>query len=154
DGLIGSHGISPAAEYLQALDRHFAQQMPPASPAWNLPTLLWINSRDWFLHAICAAGTLLALLLMAGVLPLPSLVLLWLLYLSLFHVGQEFLSFQWDILLLETGFVAIFVAPWGWRSKFLADRHPPRLAIFLVWWLLFRLMLESGAVKLTWSNWA
>jgi lipase maturation factor 1 len=64
-----------------------------------------------------------------------------------------FLSFQWDILLLETGFVAIFMAPFAMRSRFLADRHPPRLAIWLVWWLLFRLMFESGAVKLTWNAW-
>jgi hypothetical protein len=64
-----------------------------------------------------------------------------------------FLSFQWDILLLETGFVAIFVAPLGLRSRFLADQHPPRLAVCLVWWLLFRLMFESGIVKLTWNHW-
>jgi hypothetical protein len=81
---------------------------------------------------------------------MPMLFLLWILYLSLFHVGQVFLSFQWDILLLEAGFLAIFLPPIGlWlRSGY----HCPRLAIWLVWWLLFRLMFESGAVKLTWND--
>jgi len=45
------------------------------------------------------------------------------------------------------------MAPFSVRSRFLADRHPPRLAIWLVWWLLFRLMFESGVVKLTWNAW-
>ncbi|HTQ37657.1 MAG TPA: lipase maturation factor family protein, partial [Pirellulales bacterium] len=151
DGLIGDHGILPLADHLDRLKQIFAQQTPPLSPVWNFPTLAWLNPHDGFLHVLCAGGTVLSLMLIAGLLPLPVLVLLWLDYLSLFHAGQVFLGFQWDILLLETGFAAIFLAPFVVRSKFLADRHPPRLAIWLLWWLLFRLMLESGAVKLTWN---
>ena len=151
-GLVGDHGLLPAANFLDTVERHFADQDPPASPVGKIPTLAWINADDGFLHLLCAAGTLLSVTLILGVLPLPTLILLWFAYLSLFHVGQVFLSFQWDILLLETGFIAIFIAPWVLRSKFLADRHPPRLAIWLVWWLLFRLMFESGAVKLTWND--
>ncbi len=153
DGLVGEHGILPATNYLDAVDQHFARQDPPASPVWNLPTLAWISASDGFLHVLCATGTLLSLLLIAGLLPTPALILLWLIYLSLFHVGQVFLSFQWDILLLETGFLAIFMAPFALRSKFLADPHPPRLAIWIAWWLLFRLMFESGAVKISWNDW-
>ena len=153
NGLVGDHGILPLANYLDAVDQHFSQATPPASPGWNLPTLAWISPHDGFLNILCGAGTTLSVMLIAGLLPLPTLVLLWGIYLSLFHAGQDFLSFQWDILLLETGFAAIFLAPFSWRSKFLADRHPPRLAIWLLWWILFRLMLESGAVKLTWNTW-
>jgi predicted DCC family thiol-disulfide oxidoreductase YuxK len=153
DGLIGDHGILPVTNYLDAAKHQFAAMSAPVSPVWNLPTLAWINAHNGFLHLLCAAGTLLSILLVLGLLPLPSLVLLWLAYLSLFHAGQEFLGFQWDILLLETGAVAIFMAPWTLRWRWLAGRHPPRIAIWLVWWLLFRLMFESGAVKLTWSNW-
>ena len=66
------------------------------------------------------------------------------LYLSLVNVSQEFLSYQWDILLLETGFLAIFL---GYS----------RVIVWLFRWLLFRLMFLSGAVKLlsgdaTWRN--
>jgi hypothetical protein len=153
DGLVGDHGILPINNYLDRAQRFFSQQSPPASPIWNLPTLAWINPHDGFLHLLCGAGAVLSLMLILGLLPIPTLVLLWLDYLSLFHAGQAFLSFQWDILLLETGFVAIFLAPFALRSRFLTDRHPPRLAIWLVWWLLFRLMFESGIVKLTWNVW-
>jgi lipase maturation factor 1 len=150
DGLLGDHGILPASDYLERTHQIFSQQKPPMSDVWNVPTLVWLSPHTSFLHVLCAAGTLLSLMLVFGLLPLPALMLLWVDYLSFVHVGQDFLSFQWDILLLETGFVAIFLAPFAWRSKFLADRHPPRLALWLAWWLLFRLMLESGAVKLTW----
>ncbi len=152
DGLVGDHGILPASSYLDAVKLHCTQAQPPLSPVWQLPTLAWISPHDAFLNLLCAAGTILSCLLIVGVLPLPALVLLWISYLSLFHVGQDFLSFQWDILLLETGFVAIFLAPFAWRSRLRTDPHPPRLAIWLVWWLLFRLMFESGAVKLTWNH--
>jgi hypothetical protein len=151
-GLVGDHGLLPVENFLDAVKQHFAARDPPASPIWNVPTLLWISPHDGLLHLICGAGTLFSLMLMAGMLPLPTLAMLWVCYLSLFYAGQDFLSFQWDILLLETGFLAMFVAPAKWRSRFLADRHPSRLAIWLVWWLLFRLMLESGAVKLTWND--
>lgn len=152
DGLVGEHGILPAETFLEAAEQHFSQQDPPVSPVWHLPTLAWISPQDGMLHALCAAGALVSLLLILGIAPIPALIFLWLAYLSLFHVGQVFLSFQWDILLLETGFVAIFVAPFTLRSRLFGDRHPPRLAIWLVWWLLFRLMFESGAVKLTWND--
>ena len=151
-GLVGAHGILPVQNFLPAVAQHFSQQVPPESPTWNLPTLAWLGASDSFLKFLCGAGTVLSVMLIVGLLPIPTLVLLWMSYLSLFHVGQVFLGFQWDILLLEAGFLAIFAAPWTWRSKFLADQHPSRLAIWLVWWLLFRLMLESGAVKLTWNN--
>lgn len=150
--LVGDNGILPLADFLAAVEQHFAQHEPPASPVWHVPTLAWISPHDSFLHLLCAVGTLFSLLLVAGVLPVPMLLGLWLCYLSLLHAGQVFLSFQWDILLLETGFVAMFVAPLVVRSRFLADRHPPLAALWLVWWLLFRLMFESGVVKLTWND--
>jgi hypothetical protein len=152
-GLVGDRGILPVASFLSAAQHYFETLNPPASPFWNLPTLLWLSPHDGMLHLVCALGTAASLMLMAGLLPMPSLVLSWACYLSLFHAGQVFLSFQWDILLLETGFIALFMAPFAWRSRFLADPRPPRLAMWLVWWLLFRLMLESGAVKLTWNDW-
>jgi lipase maturation factor 1 len=153
DGLIGTHGIAPAARFLQAIADQCARAHPPVSPYWNLLTLAWLNSSDAFLNFLCLAGAFLSFLVMLGILQLPCLIMLWALYVSLYHVGQEFLSFQWDILLLETGFAAVFLAPTKPRSRLFTDRHPPRLALWLIWWLLFRLMLESGAVKLTWNRW-
>ncbi|MGB6041770.1 MAG: lipase maturation factor family protein [Pirellulales bacterium] len=151
DGLIGSNGITPVQEYLPQVARHYENQVPPESSRWNVPTLAWISSSDRFLHLLCAAGSFASVLLMIGVLPMPSLIFLWACYLSLVHAGQVFTSFQWDILLLETGFIAIFLAP-ILRSRLFKDAHPPRLALWLLWWLLIRLMFESGVVKLTWND--
>jgi len=74
--------------------------------------------------------------------------LLWFGYLSLLTVGSPFLSFQWDILLLETGFLTLFLAPFT-LTEIRRSPDPPRLLSWLFRWLLFRLMFASGVVKLT-----
>jgi lipase maturation factor 1 len=144
DGLIGEHGILPVAEYLPA-----AREQIGGNALFILPTLSWLNSSDAFLHFLCGAGAVISILLMAGFLPVISLVLLFAFYLSLTIAGQTFLSFQWDILLLETGFLAIFFAPARWRIG--GDRDAPisRVGHFLLKLLLFKLMVMSGVVKLT-----
>jgi len=53
-------------------------------------------------------GCFLSLSLLIGFQPRLSLIALFILYLSLAHAGQIFLNFQWDYLLLESGFLAIF----------------------------------------------
>jgi lipase maturation factor 1 len=144
EGLIGEQGISPIGQYLQLAREHLGANAP-----FLLPTLCWIDSSDAFLHFLCGAGAVVSVLLMAGLVPVLSLVLLFILYLSLTIAGQTFLSFQWDILLLEAGFLAIFFAPWRWRMN--GDREAPfsRAGFFLLKLLLFKLMLMSGVVKLT-----
>lgn len=142
-GLIGSRGILPAREYLAA-----AQAQAGPERFRLVPTLAWLDPSDSTLRFLCAAGMLLSLLLILGVLPVPSLAGLWLLYLSFVSIGQDFLSFQWDTLLLETGFLAIFFAPMTFLPRFRSETPPSRLALWLLRWLLFRLMLGSGIVKL------
>ncbi len=129
-GLIGSHGILPAGDYLQAIYDRFGSQ------SYGLvPTVFWLNSGDAFLKAVCVAGAVLALVLIAGYAQRLILIVLFLLYLSLVSAGQDFLTFQWDALLLETGFLAIF----------LGDAP---MVVWLFRWLLFRLVFLSGAMKL------
>jgi hypothetical protein len=70
------------------------------------------------------------------------------LYLSLFSVCRVFLSYQWDTLLLETGFLAIFLTPLECVPHFPSITPPPPVILWLLWWLLFRLMFSSGFVKL------
>ena len=103
---------------------------------------------DTWLRGVCVGGVALAMLLIAGVAPAALLPLLWAAYLSLSMWCGPFLSFQWDALLLETGLLAIFIAPDTWRDRLRTAADPPRLAVWLMWWLLFRLMVGSGAVKL------
>jgi len=142
-GLIGSHGILPAGEYLAAV------RAQAGTAGYSLaPTLAWLDASDLGLELLCGAGTLLSLLLIAGVLPLPTLALLWGLYLSLVNIGQDFLSFQWDALLLEAGFLAILFAPGGVLPRPVTEAPPSRAALWLLRWLLLRLMFQSGVVKL------
>ncbi len=139
EGLVGSRGILPAARYLAA-----AHQELGAEAYWLIPSIFWLAHSDVFLLAVCIAGAAISIVLILGYLERLSLVCLYLFYLSLCTAGQDFLSFQWDILLLEAGFLAIFLG----HSK---------VVVLLFRWLLFRLMFLSGAVKLmshdpTWRN--
>jgi len=188
-GLIGQKGLLPASRVLEILH----QQVGPAR-YWYFPTLAWLSSSDGFLKFLAGGGAAISLLVIAGTLTGPALALLWLFYLSLVTIGGDFMSFQWDVLLLEAGFLAIFLAgteivspPWRRsRSRRAAeilkspDRRSgtaeardaqsalassignrqlagsvscspspvPSALLWLLRWLLFRLMLSSGLAKL------
>jgi predicted DCC family thiol-disulfide oxidoreductase YuxK len=144
DGLIGSNGIIPVGEFLPAARAQLGDRALSI-----LPTLCWFNSSDAFLHFLCGGGVVLSLLLIFGIAPALSLVALVVFYLSITIAGQTFLSFQWDILLLETGFLSIFLAPWRLWPKRGTDPPVSRAALFLLKLLLFKLMIMSGVVKLT-----
>jgi predicted DCC family thiol-disulfide oxidoreductase YuxK len=145
-GLIGSNGILPVPQLMH----FYKQQMPEGAIARYLsePTLCWWSVSDASLRWQCRAGAVLSLLLIAGVAPVPCLLLLWLLYLSLVTVGNIFLGYQWDNLLLETGLLAIFFAPFRPWLSVRHEHEPSRIALWLLRWLLFRLMFASGCVKL------
>ena len=96
-GLVGEHGILPAVRFLD-----WAHSIYGAGAYRLLPTIFWLDANDTALVTLAWAGAALGFLLMFGVRPRLLLVLLWLLYLSLSVVGQDFLSFQWDALLLES----------------------------------------------------
>ncbi|MDA1093106.1 MAG: lipase maturation factor family protein [Acidobacteria bacterium] len=151
-GLIGANGILPATDYF---DRLFDTLGPTAYA--DYPSLLWFSSSDLTLTTLCAAGVVLSGLLVAGIGPRVVLWMLWVSYLSLTIGGQTFLAFQWDTLLLETGLLACFYAPPGWRPGLATQTPPAPVARWLIWWLLFRLMFLSGVTKLasgdpTWAN--
>jgi predicted DCC family thiol-disulfide oxidoreductase YuxK len=148
-GLIGSNGILPVGPYMSGAAHYFDANGVGINRFRLLPTLSWFSTSDSFLHFECAAGTVLSCLLIIGIAPTPCLFLLWLIYLSLATVGRDFLGFQWDNLLLEAGFVAIFFAPLQLWPRPSREAPPSRLVLWLFRWLLFRLMFESGVVKLT-----
>jgi predicted DCC family thiol-disulfide oxidoreductase YuxK len=128
-GLIGSHGISPVAEYLRALREYYG------APYWQVPTVFWLNAGDRMIKAVGVAGICLSVLVFLGVRWRILRVALFVLYLSLVTADQEFMGYQWDALLLEAGFLAILLG------------YAP-IVIWLYRWLLFRLIFLSGAVKL------
>jgi hypothetical protein len=103
DGLIGSQGILPVANYLQGM-----REALGAGAYWYAPTVFWANSSDLALRVAWIAGALLAIVLMLGFFRRVCLIALLILYISISTAGQDFWSFQWDILLTEAGFLAIF----------------------------------------------
>lgn len=156
-GLIGHNGILPEDRFMPAVRQACDQQGIGMDRFRLVPTLCWLDSSDGFLQFQCAAGTILAIVLIFGIAPAPSLALLWLLYLSLTTVGREFLEFQWDNLLLEAGFLSIFFAPLRLLPNLSKEAPPSRIVLWLLRLLLFKLMFSSGCVKLasgdpTWRN--
>jgi hypothetical protein len=143
-GLIGSDGISPMRDVFPFVEQNFSG----LRPYLRFPTLMWISHSDAFLTALWITGALCALLLIFRVAPALMLFACWLIYLSLVTAGQVFMSFQWDILLLEVGFLAIFLAPFNLRPSAISQNVPSPIVMWLFRWLVFRLMFASGLVKL------
>jgi predicted DCC family thiol-disulfide oxidoreductase YuxK len=131
EGLVGHAGILPLHDYLEA-----AYQDLGSGAYRILPTLFWLDWSDTALIAGTFIGTVLGMLVILGRWTRPALVGLFALYLSCVHAGQDFMSFQWDSLLLETGFLAIFLADGS------------RIVVWLYRWLVFRYFLLAGAAKL------
>jgi len=142
-GLVGEEGIAPVGEFLKRVTASVGTER-----YWQVPTLCWIDPSDASLMWQCYGGAVLAGVLILGVAPVPILVALWALFFSLSTVGDVFLWFQWDTLLLETGLLAIFLGPFRLWSRPSREPSPSFLAIWLIRWLLFRLMFLSGVVKL------
>lgn len=143
DGLLGRRGLLPAADFLAQARR----QLGPQAWRW-LPTLAWLNPGDAALHALARGGLALALLALLGLGTRAAYAALWLCYLSLCVAGQDFLGFQWDNLLLEAGLLAALSAPWSLWDRPDRPQAPGVLQLWAYRWLLFRLMLRSGLVKL------
>jgi predicted DCC family thiol-disulfide oxidoreductase YuxK len=144
DGLIGHDGIAPLTPWLDQIRDHFGVQA-----YWLYPTLCWLSPTDGFLNLLCGAGAGLSVLLLFEVAPALCLALLWLIYLSIAVVGQVFMNFQWDYLLLETGLFSVFLAPLRLLPSSRSETPISPWAHFILRWLLFRLMFMSGVVKLT-----
>lgn len=133
-GLIGKEGILPINRYLALISHHFGK-----TRVYHIPSLFWINCSDTALMSVVALGTLLSIFLFFNVYPAIVLPLLFILYLSIVSVGQDFLSFGWESFLLEITFNAFFLS--------LTPVPNPLIWISLNL-LLFRFHFQGGAVKL------
>lgn len=142
-GLIGEQGIQPVTEFLAEVSRQFGSRA-----FWAVPTVFWWVHSEYALEMIVWSGAVVAAVAAIGRPHTPgqkaAFVLLFVYYVSIVNGGQIFMGYQWDFLLLEAGFLAIFLKPAFGR-------------VWLFRWLLFRLMFESGCVKLlshdpTWRN--
>lgn len=140
--LVGQGGLIP---FQPALETFHAKA---GSLAYVIaPTLTWLNGSDQFLRGLCTAGAIAAVFVMLDILTVPALIVCYACYLSLFTVGQEFMAFQWDLLLLETCFLSILLAITR-RWKPTVGGGPASLVTWIFRWLVFRLFFFSGVAKL------
>ncbi|MBU8898009.1 lipase maturation factor family protein [Corallococcus sp. M34] len=142
-GLYGARGIRPIREVVDPPLRASTAR----HRAWRAPSVFWWGASDAALVRGCRAGQALSVALLFDVAPRLSATLLWGLYLSYVSLGREFLSFQWDVLLLEMGLLAALTAPGGLRPG-LGRHEPAAWEVLLFRLLVFRLYLGSGLSKL------
>ena len=135
--LLGERGLLPVPDFVRAVS--FGRS----------PSLFHFRYSDPLLLAVAWSGVALAAVAALGLFEGPEWpvaltmmiwALLWVLYLSIVNVGQTFYSFGWESLLLEAGFLAIFLGP--------ATTTPQFSLILLLRWLLFRVEFGAGMIKM------
>ncbi|BBZ73053.1 lipase maturation factor family protein [Mycobacterium paraseoulense] len=133
--LIGEHGIQPVPRFLAG------------QSFWRTPSLFHLRYSDRLFSAASWFGAALSAAVVAGAadaVPLWAAMLMWLalwvLYLSIVNVGQTWYAFGWESLLLETGFLMIFLG-----NDAVA---PPVLTLWMARLLLFRVEFGAGLIKM------
>ncbi|WP_329222876.1 lipase maturation factor family protein [Streptomyces sp. NBC_01485] len=133
--LLGERGMLPIPRFVERV------------PFWTAPSLFHLRYSDRLFAAVAWTGCAVSGALLAGLdgqMPLWAGMLLWLapwaLYLSIVNVGQTWYSFGWESLLLETGFLAVFLGN--------DEVAPPVLVLFLLRWILFRVEFGAGLIKM------
>ena len=142
--LIGGHGLTPANHFLAAIQSQLGSS---TKCMWRVPTLFWFGLSDNLLSTFSWIGFALSLVVLAGYANAIILAILWMMYMSIVHVGQIWYGYGWEIQLLETGFLSIFLCPLLDGRPFPKCR-PPLLIIWLFRWLGFRIMIGAGLIKL------
>jgi hypothetical protein len=133
--LLGERGLSPVPAFLSKVR------------FWEAPSIFHLHYSDRFFSAVAALGLSLSVLVMSGWsdagplwLSLTVWLVLYVLYLSIVNVGQSFYGFGWESMLLEAGFFAAFLGP--------AEQAPSLVPVLALRWMLFRVELGAGLIKL------
>jgi hypothetical protein len=140
--LYGEHGLAPIAIDLPSL-----REQVGANAYWRFPTLFWFGASDGALLAGAVGGTLLSFAVLAGVTNGGVLLAMWILYGSYVHGTRYFYWYGWEMQLLETGLLAVFMCPWRSVRPLPAERVPV-VTIWLLKWIVFRVMIGSALIKL------
>lgn len=154
-GLYGNNGVLPARTQMDIKETEFAAKLQ------KKPTLLWFApyvgmDTEYMMDVLTLIGMFFSFtgFVAQRFCTKSTFTALWSLYYSVYQVGQTFMWFQWDILLLEAGFLCILIAPMRHKTTRSPKKQLPgppsdHVTFWLAKWLLFRLMFSSGIVKLT-----
>lgn len=141
--LIGEHGLLPVGNFLDLVRQSYGST---SAGFFKLPSLFWFWHSDVALLTASWVGLVLSLVVVAGYANAPLMAVLWALYLSIVHAGQEWYGYGWEIQLTETGFLAIFMCPLLDMRPF-PKRPTPWAIIILFRWLTWRIMVGAGMIK-------
>lgn len=128
--LLGDNGLLPVSLFLERV------AAGSDTPWLQVPSLMWLGHSDGFMLSLAWIGVALSLALVAGYIHVVQMLVLWMLYSSFVNVGQLFWGYGWEILLLEVGFLSLFMV------------HPSKAILWLLRWVLFRIMFGAGLIKL------
>ncbi len=142
--LIGPDGIVPAASLFAHLQKLFPGSI---EPLFRAPSLLWISSGEGMITALGWLGMVAAVATVLNLWPRMALFACWLIFLSFVTVFGVFSPTVIDPLMLETALLCIPFAPKGLRPGLGISSPPLPIATFMVRWLVFRVMFESGLSK-------
>src|SRR5436305_2083171 len=142
--LVGEHGLTPANHFLANIQTQLGSR---SAGILRVPTLFWLGISDHGVLIFSWIGFGLSLVILGGYANALLLAVLWAMYMSIVHIGQIWYGYGWEIQLLETGFLSIFVCPLLDGRPFPKSR-PPILVIWLFRWLGFRIMFGAGLIKL------
>src|SRR5947207_11609202 len=142
--LIGSHGLTPATHFLNEVQTQLGSR---SAGMLRVPTLFWFGISDDGLSIFSWVGFALSLIVLGGYANAILLSVLWAMYMSIVHIGQIWYGYGWEIQLLETGFLSIFLCPLIDGRPF-PNSRPPILVFWLFRWLGFRIMIGAGLIKL------
>src|SRR5580704_4152740 len=142
-GLMGPAGILPAGEYLRAVAESAGR-----GRFWYAPTVFWVSSNSSMLMAVCWIGLLASVLVFLNVWPRGGLFICFLCFLSFVSAAGEFSGYQSDGMLLEAGFIALFLSPPEFLPGLGVMNPPVRAGVFLLLWERFRIYFESGVAKI------
>jgi hypothetical protein len=142
--LLGHDGLLPVDLWMSQVESVLGSR---GDAFLRAPSLFWLHASDAWLVSFAWVGVALSLVVACGYASSILLFVLWALYMSYVHVGQDWYGFGWEIQLLETGFLAIFLVPLLDGRPF-PRRAPPVVVIWLMRWLIARIMLGAGLIKL------
>ena len=150
--LIGSDGLLPLDNFVSQVRESLGGSL---GGFLRLPSIFWFNHSDTALVVTAWIGFALSCVIACGYANAILLAILWALYMSFVHLGQDWYGYGWEVQLLETGFLAIFLCPLLDPRPF-PKRPPPLVVIWLFRWLIFRIMFGAGLIKIrgdeSWRN--
>ncbi|UYV83731.1 LMF1 [Cordylochernes scorpioides] len=149
-GLLGNNGLLPIDVFMKNVENNYGKL------SWKtflqMPTLFWfVDKKDatFYMQAFSTLGLSISLcIILTGAANMIAMFTLWILYHSIINVGQTWYSFGWESQLLETGFLGMFLCPLFTWKKYPENTPPSTIVIWGLRWLLFRIMIGAGMIKI------